>query len=46
MVLGLRHIEVRLGDKMNGFLAEETLTSTIEIIPWLLHGSDGGANSV
>ena len=28
-------IEVRLGDKMSGFLAEETLTSTAEIIPWL-----------
>ena len=28
-------IEVRLGDKMSGYLAEETLTSTAEIIPWL-----------
>jgi hypothetical protein len=27
-------IEVRLGDKMSGYLAEETLTSTSEIIPW------------
>ena len=28
-------IEVRLGDKMRGYLAEESLTSTAEIIPWL-----------
>ena len=28
-------IEVRLGDKMNGYLAEEILTSTAEILPWL-----------
>jgi hypothetical protein len=27
-------IEVRLGDKMSGYLAEETLTSTAEVIPW------------
>lgn len=28
-------IEVRLGDKMSGYLAEENLTSTAEILPWL-----------
>ena len=28
-------IEVRLGDKMSGYLAEENLTSTAEIILWL-----------
>jgi len=28
-------VEVRLGDEMNGFLAEETVTSVSEIIPWL-----------
>jgi hypothetical protein len=28
-------IEVRLGDKMGGFVAEENLTSTNEILPWL-----------
>lgn len=28
-------IEVRLGDRMGGFLAEETLRSTAEIVPWL-----------
>ena len=27
-------IEARLVDKMSGYLAEETLTSTAEIIPW------------
>jgi hypothetical protein len=27
-------IEVRLGDKMSGYLAEEHLTSTAEILPW------------
>ena len=28
-------IRVRLGDEMNGFLAEETLRSIAEVIPWL-----------
>src|SRR5215831_5098952 len=28
-------IEVRLGDKIDGFLAEENLKSTSEILPWL-----------
>jgi hypothetical protein len=28
-------IEVRLGDKMSGYVAEENLTSTVEILPWL-----------
>ena len=28
-------IEVRLGDEINGFLAEESLRSTAEIVPWL-----------
>jgi hypothetical protein len=28
-------IEVRLGDRMGGFLAEEALSSTAEIVPWL-----------
>jgi hypothetical protein len=28
-------IEVRLGDEMNGFLAEETVRSVSEILPWL-----------
>jgi hypothetical protein len=28
-------IEVRLGDKINGFLAEERLKSTSEMLPWL-----------
>ena len=28
-------IEVRLGDRMNGYLAEETVRSAIEIVPWL-----------
>jgi hypothetical protein len=28
-------IDVRLGDEMNGFMAEETLASVAEIIPWL-----------
>jgi DNA-directed RNA polymerase subunit RPC12/RpoP len=27
-------IEVRLGDKMSGYVAEENLTSTAEILPW------------
>ena len=27
-------IEVRLGDKMSGYLAEESLSSTAEILPW------------
>jgi hypothetical protein len=26
---------VRLGDKMNGFLAEEDVNSVAEILPWL-----------
>ncbi len=28
-------IEVRLGDKMNGFLAEKTVTPTAGIVPWV-----------
>ena len=28
-------INVRLGDKMNGYLAEETVGSAFEILPWL-----------
>jgi hypothetical protein len=28
-------IEIRLGDKMNGFLAEENVSSVADIIPWL-----------
>src|ERR1700709_1724712 len=28
-------IEVRLGDEMNGFLAQETVSSMAEIVPWL-----------
>ena len=28
-------IDVRLGDKMNGYLAEENLSSVAEILPWL-----------
>jgi predicted RNA-binding Zn-ribbon protein involved in translation (DUF1610 family) len=28
-------IEIRLGDKVNGFLAEETVASMAEIIPWV-----------
>jgi hypothetical protein len=28
-------IEVRLGDRMGGFLAEEAVRSTAEIVPWL-----------
>jgi hypothetical protein len=28
-------IEVRLGDEMNGFLAEENVRSVPEIVPWL-----------
>lgn len=28
-------IEVRLGDEMNGFLAQETVSSTADIAPWL-----------
>jgi hypothetical protein len=27
-------IEVRLGDKMSGYLTEENLTFTAEILPW------------
>jgi hypothetical protein len=27
-------IEVRLGDEMSGYLAEENLSSTAEILPW------------
>src|SRR5689334_18833124 len=28
-------IELRLGDEMNGFLAEETVASVADIVPWL-----------
>jgi hypothetical protein len=28
-------IDVRLGDKMNGYLAEENLSSVADILPWL-----------
>ena len=28
-------ITVRLGDKMNGYLAEETVTSVADVLPWL-----------
>src|SRR5689334_22677694 len=28
-------IEVRLGDRMNGYLAEENLKSVADIVPWL-----------
>jgi hypothetical protein len=28
-------IDIRLGDRMNGFLAEETVKSIAEIVPWL-----------
>jgi hypothetical protein len=28
-------IEVRIGDRLNGYLAEENVTSVSEIIPWL-----------
>lgn len=28
-------IELRLGDEMNGFLAEETVQSVSDILPWL-----------
>jgi hypothetical protein len=28
-------IEARLGDEMNGFVAEETVASVVEILPWL-----------
>ena len=28
-------IEIRLGDKTNGFLAEETVRSVAEVIPWV-----------
>ncbi len=28
-------IEVRLGDELNGFLAEETVRSVHEVLPWL-----------
>jgi hypothetical protein len=28
-------IDVRLGDRMNGFLAEENVGSVAEILPWL-----------
>jgi hypothetical protein len=28
-------IDVRLGDKMNGYLAEENVSSVAEILPWL-----------
>src|SRR6476469_2537437 len=28
-------IDVRLGDKMNGFLAEENVVSVADILPWL-----------
>ena len=28
-------IDVRLGDEMNGYLAEENVSSTGDIVPWL-----------
>lgn len=28
-------IDVRLGDALSGFLAEESLSSTAELVPWL-----------
>jgi hypothetical protein len=28
-------IEIRLGEEMNGFLAEETVRSVDEVLPWL-----------
>jgi hypothetical protein len=28
-------IEIRLGDDMNGYLAEETVSTVAEIVPWL-----------
>ena len=28
-------IEIRLGDDMNGYLAEETVRTVAEIVPWL-----------
>lgn len=28
-------IDLRLGDEINGFLAEENVTSTLDILPWL-----------
>ena len=28
-------ITIRLGDKMNGYLAEENVTSVADIVPWL-----------
>jgi hypothetical protein len=28
-------IEVRLGDEMNGFLAEEIVSSVADVLPWL-----------
>jgi hypothetical protein len=28
-------IDVRLGDKMNGYLAEENVSSVAEVLPWL-----------
>jgi len=28
-------VEIRLGDDMNGFLAEETVRSVADVIPWL-----------
>jgi len=28
-------ITVRLGDKMNGYLAEETVNSVADVLPWL-----------
>jgi hypothetical protein len=28
-------IDVRLGDKMNGYLAEENVSSAADILPWL-----------
>ena len=28
-------IRVRLGDEMNGYLAEETIRSVSDVIPWL-----------
>ena len=28
-------IDIRLGDEMNGYLAEENVSSTGDIVPWL-----------
>ena len=31
----MTHIEIRLGDDMNGYLAEETVRTVTEVVPWL-----------